>query len=177
MKSNASADLVLLSGAIVLLFLLTPFGIEGDGAGRYDALSRLLSLGYFSGNPYSLIGPIFSTPLWIVGHLHGTEEWWVARFNLIVFVVGLCVMYWALVGEFDRRTSIRFLLVLTVASMFPHHDSRYYGEVFTACTRSHGSCGRRGEAARVGMGTGGDWLCEYAAGAGRSRARLVVVDV
>ncbi len=138
MKRNASADLALLSGAIVLLFLLTPFGIEGDGAGRYDALSRLLSMGYFSGNPYSLIGPIFSTPLWIVGHLHGSEEWWVARFNLIVFVVGLCVMYWALVGEFDRRTSVRFLLVLTVASMFPHHDSRYYGEVFTAVLAATG---------------------------------------
>src|SRR5260370_139825 len=125
-------DAPLLLALLLLLLLLTPFGVEGDGATRFRALSALLSRRGISGTAYSMIGPLMSAPLWWIGRLHGTSEWWCARFNFAVFVVGLGAFSFTLTPVIGRRTMPKFLLILTVASMFPHHDSRYYGEVFTA---------------------------------------------
>lgn len=126
------ADSILLLVSLGALYLFTDFGIEGDGAVRFQALSQLLSSGTLSRSGYSLIGPLASAPLWWLGIVHGTSEWWCARFNFLLFVLGLTGLYFTLTPEIDRRTVLRFLLILTVASMFPHHNSRYYGEVFTA---------------------------------------------
>ena len=117
---------------LLSIYILSPFGIDGDGAARYDALSRFLSEGNLSRSPYSLIGPLASAPLWLLGSALGSPEWWAARFNFLLFVLCLAGFYRALTPEIDRRTTVRFLLLLTVASMFPHHLGRYYGEVFTA---------------------------------------------
>ena len=118
--------------ALGLLFLVTPFAIEGDGALRFAALSEFLAHGYVSPMAYSMIGPLASAPLWWLGRSIGTSEWWCARFNFAVFAIGLVCFYRALTPAVDRRTILQFLLLLAIGSMFPHHDSRYYGEVFTA---------------------------------------------
>jgi hypothetical protein len=135
---STTGDLILLAASLILLLLLTPFGIESDGATRFDGLSRLLSFGYLSHNPYSLVGPIASAPLWWIGRPHGASEWWCARFNFLVFAFGLLGLYRALAPHIDRRIVVRFLLLLTLASMFPHHDARYFGEVFTAVLAATG---------------------------------------
>lgn len=130
--AGEAVDAILILASLTLLFFLTPFGIEGDGAVRFEVVSRFLSSGGLSRSPYSLIGPLASAPLWWLGNLHGAAQWWCARFNFFLFVLGLFAWYWALTPELDRRSVLRFLLVLTVASMFPHHNGRYYGEAFTA---------------------------------------------
>lgn len=125
-------DVILLCVGCVAVYSVSPFAIEGDGIARFEALSRLLADGSFSRTPYSLIGPLASAPLWLLGTATSAPEWWTARFNFVFFVLCLGGLYRALTPEIDRRTTVRFLLLLTLASMFPHHLGRYYSEVFTA---------------------------------------------
>ena len=131
-KILETADLALVGIGLVLIYALSPFAIHGDGAVRFDALSQLLARGDVSTTPYSLVGPLISAPLWLVGHLHGTSDWWSARFNFILFIGALGAFYRVFVPDLGRRATLRFLLLLTTASMFPHHLGSYYGEAFTA---------------------------------------------
>ncbi len=131
-KLYTRIDLVLLCLGCVAVYSVSPLRIEGDGIARFDALSRLLSDGNLSRTPYSLIGPLASAPLWLLGTATSEPEWWTARFNFVLFVLCLAGLYRALTPEIDRQTTVRFLLLLTLASMFPHHLGRYYSEVFTA---------------------------------------------
>ena len=127
-----SVDLALLTGGLILVYLASPFAIEGDGGVRFRALSRLLSEGALDATPYSLVGPLFSAPLWWVGSALGDTEWWVGRYNFVLFGGSPVAFYRILTPAIDRDIVVRFLLIVTVASMFPHHLGRYYGEVFTA---------------------------------------------
>src|SRR6266446_9569328 len=78
-----------LSGGIIALLLFLPSKILGDGVPRFQAITDLLERGQLSKMPYSIVGPAFSSPLWFLGKLYQTSEWWCARYNLIVFVIGL----------------------------------------------------------------------------------------
>ncbi len=129
---SATLEPFLICLACAAIYVVSPFGIDGDGAARFDGLSRLLSDGNLSRTPYSLIGPLASSPLWLLGSVLGSPEWWTARFNFVLFIFCLAGFYRVLTPTIDPRTTVRFLLLLTLASMFPHHLGRYYGEVFTA---------------------------------------------
>lgn len=118
-------------GLIAILFLL-PHNIFGDGAIRFQAVSELLEQGKLSDMQYSMVGPAFSIPFWLLGKLYLTSAWWCARYNLFVFAAGLLVFYFLLRNHIDRGLIRKFFLVLIVASMFANHLIAYYGEVFTA---------------------------------------------
>ncbi|HKS70008.1 MAG TPA: hypothetical protein VJQ45_06290 [Ktedonobacterales bacterium] len=132
----------LLSGAaietalivIVLLgdFLLMPHAVYGDGSRRYAELDELLRNGQISGDKYSLIGPLFSAPLWFLGKLYRGASWWEAHYNLFLFALGLLAIYWILKDRVDRGLVRKFLLLLAAVSMFPYSLTSYYGEPFTA---------------------------------------------
>jgi hypothetical protein len=117
-------------GLLAQLFLL-PHILDADGKTRYEELDALLR-GAITDSKYSLIGPVFATPLWLVGALFGDTAWWVARFNTLFLAVGLLALYLLLRNRMDRRPLRAFLLLLLVASMFPAHIEGFYGEVFTA---------------------------------------------
>jgi hypothetical protein len=119
------------AGALVLVFVL-PHDIEGDGRIRYLALAELIEWHDLSSMPYSMIGPLISSPLYLFGRTFDAAEWWCARFNVIVFVAGLYAMNELLRGQVQRDVRARFLLLLMAASMFPAHVEGYFAEVFTA---------------------------------------------
>jgi len=121
-----------LSGGMIALLLFLPSKILGDGVARFQAITDLLERGQLSKMPYSIVGPAFSSPLWFLGKLYQTSEWWCARYNLIVFVIGLLIIYLLLKDRVDRGLIRKFFLILIVASMFPDNLANYYGEVFTA---------------------------------------------
>ena len=109
-----------------------PAKISGDGAGRFQAISDLLEHGKLSSVKYSMVGSLFSIPLWLLGKVYQTSEWWCVRYNLIVFATGLLLFYLLLKDRVERGLIRKFILILIVASMFPNHLNTYYGEVFTA---------------------------------------------
>jgi hypothetical protein len=132
MRRTSAVDLGLLLIGLLIIYVASPLVIEGDGSARSRALSRLLADGSLDRTPYSLVGPLGSAPLWWIGTALASPEWWLARYNLLLFVAGLAAFYLILTPAIEHGTVVRFLLILTVGSMFPHHLGRYYGEVFTA---------------------------------------------
>ena len=112
--------------------VLLPHTIAGDGARRYAALSQLLSGEGLSPVKYSLIGPIFAAPLWLIGRLLSQPAVWVEGYSTLVFALGLLAFYLLLRKRMDGDLLRAFLLLLTLASMFPYHLTQFYGEVFTA---------------------------------------------
>jgi hypothetical protein len=117
---------------LVINFSMAPHNLGGDGEVRFHALSLLLQRGILDTSKYSLTGPLFSAPLWLLGTVWRSSIWWVSRFNFFVFAIGLLAMYLLLRHRIDRKLLHAFLLLLVAASLFPNQLDYYYGEVFTA---------------------------------------------
>jgi hypothetical protein len=131
-RLGACVETSLIILGLLAQFFLLPHILDADGKTRYQALDALLRNNVLLDNKYSLIGPLFAAPLWLLGALFGDTAWWVARFNTIFLGVGLLTLYLLLKNRMDRRLLRAFLLLLLVASMFPAHIEGFYGEVFTA---------------------------------------------
>ena len=125
-------EFILIFTGLAILLLASPHIIYGDGALRFKAISQLLSDGTISKTGYSMIGPIFSSPLWFLGKAAKSSVWWCSMYNFFVFTAGLIVIY--RIGRKHVNNSLlrKFLLLLVFASMFPLHQTTYYGEIFTA---------------------------------------------
>jgi hypothetical protein len=131
-------ELALILCGLLALAVLLPRQMVADGARRYAALTELLGQGRISPLNYSLIGPLFSTPLWLLGRAAGNPVGWVLQFNLICLALCLLTLYLLLRHHVDRSVLGAFLLLLVAASMFPDHVRYYYGEVFTSACISAG---------------------------------------
>ena len=129
---QAIFETVLIVAGLLALLLLLPHQLNADGLYRFQGLSELLETGKLSNIRYSLVGPLFSTPLYLLGKIYLTPAWWVERYNLLLFAISLLVMYWLLKDRMDRRLIRKFFLILLAASMFATHLSYYFGEVFTS---------------------------------------------
>jgi hypothetical protein len=118
------------AGGFVLLFVMH-HEIGSDGLVRYFALAQLIEWHELANNLYSLVGPLCSAPLYFLGRVVASSQWWCARFNTIVFLSALAVA-WELVRKGISAALFRKLaLVLIAASMFPYHLAGFFGEVFT----------------------------------------------
>ncbi|MER5322268.1 hypothetical protein [Streptosporangium roseum] len=114
------------------MFFLLPRMYWGDGSVRYFQLTALLTQGTVQEGKYSMVGPLFSAPLWLIEKIVGSPEWWTLRYNLLLLVGGVAFVWFALRDRLPRPLLRRFILLLVFASMFTHHQLNYYGEVFTA---------------------------------------------
>ncbi|MEV0228386.1 hypothetical protein [Nonomuraea sp. NPDC050786] len=132
-RAIARLEIGMIVGGLAGITFLLPHGLLwGDGGFRFMYLWRLLAERHLSEEKYSLIGPLFSTPLWQLGLVYRSPEWWCEKYNALVFATGLFIFYWMLRDHVPRRLLRRFLLLLTFASMFSNHLLFYWGEVFTA---------------------------------------------
>lgn len=125
-------ELTLIDIGLVLFFFFLPHDLESDGLARFTALNDLLRHGRVWDMGYSFVGPLCSAPLYLIGTIVLTPEWWCARFNMMVFAGGLFAVYRLLRDDVDRGLLRTLCLVLIAASMFPFHVREYFGEVFTA---------------------------------------------
>ncbi len=140
---KASLSLAALHVLILLIGLgflyVNPRQITGDGQIRFESLTELIEhKDLHRGdkkrpNEYSMVGPIFSAPLYLLGHKFESPEWWCVRFNFVVLLFSLADLTRILFRTVNGVTLCRFLLLLALATMFPRHQADYYGEVFTAC--------------------------------------------
>ena len=132
-------DVLLLLVALIELLALFPHNLRGDGAPRFAALSQLLEGHGIPTTKYSLLGPLFSAPLWLLGKATSTPQTLVELYNWLAFAVGLLALYLLLRNVMDRRVVRTFLLLLVAASMFPAHTLSFYAEMFTAVAVAIGS--------------------------------------
>jgi hypothetical protein len=131
---QAAFDTGLIIVGLLFASLLLPFQLSGDGFKRYQYLLRLLSThSLFQPHSwYSLVGPLFSLPLLLVGQKLGHPSQWVCLYNLLLFSLCLLISFFLLRDYVDCALLRKFFLVLIYGSMFVVHLTFYYGEVFTA---------------------------------------------
>ena len=128
---------LLVLGSILVLFLFH-HGIGGDGTFRYLSIEKLFEEGTIVSTKYSMVGPLFSAPLYALGYLIKSGFWWVKQFNAVIFVLALWFFYRHFRASWGESFTRKFLLLLICASMFGKHLEEFYGEVFTALTAGIG---------------------------------------
>ena len=131
---QAAVETGLIIVGLLLVALLLPRQMGWDGALRYDDLVSLFSTHriYQPHSRYSLIGPLFSSPLLWIGEQLRDPVKWAGLYNLTLFSLCLLLSYWLLRNHVDRALLRKFFLVLIYSSMFVAHLALYFGEVFTA---------------------------------------------
>jgi hypothetical protein len=150
--------------------------VGADAEQRFGAITQLLTSHTLSSTRYSMVGPLFSAPIWYLGKLLLDDPRWACGYyNWVVFGVFLFALWRLLRGVLDPAVTRRFLLLLIAGSMFAHHVQAYYAEVFTAACIGAGSlavCVRRrawlgwiaiilGAANTPGVGLGAAALCLF----------------
>jgi hypothetical protein len=123
-------DWVLIAaGSLLLLAIERESG--GDGLTRYVATRSLVD-GHVPHEKYSLVTPLLTVPLDVVGRLFGSEAGFAYRTNGVVFGLGLLAIWLLLRGKVPGTLIRAFLLILVFGSMFPAAVRSLYGETVTA---------------------------------------------
>lgn len=133
LSRSAILEWTLLGAGFVVLFLCLPHGLFADDGIRFIELEGFLHHGTLATtSPYSLVMPLFSTPVVALGNWLGHPEWWAARFNVIVVAVGAVVAARLLRGRVDPVLVRRTLLLLLFVSLLTNRLRDYNAEVLTA---------------------------------------------
>jgi len=126
-----AAGVLLLLAGLAAFALKLPYQFSGDGLVRYGFMDDLVHKGQITYMRYSMVGPLFSLPLWWLGEITRFAPL-VYRYNLILLVIFALALYLWLRKDFDRTFLLIFILLLFFGSLFPDHLLNYYGEVFSA---------------------------------------------
>ena len=135
MASSRRVTLVeggLLVVGFLVLFVLLPHELMGDDFTRFNDVERLIHHGELSDSRFSLVMPLFSAPVLLIGEVVRTPEWWAARFNVIVAAVASLLILWLARNRGDLRHLRRLLLILLFASFLTNRLRDYNAEVLTA---------------------------------------------
>lgn len=116
---------------LLLLIIAQDQLLGADGLARYEALRQLLERGEMPETIYSMIGPLFATPVWMIGNIAGDVQIWLQHYNVIIFALGIGLTWWMLRDLMDRDLLRRFLLLLVAGSMIAPNANNFYGETFT----------------------------------------------
>lgn len=122
---------LIFTGAAVLLFVL-PHRITSDGEARYYAFRQLIEWHERPTMLYSMVMPLASAPLYLLGRTVASPSWWSERFNTFMLLAGISVTWQLVRREIPPALFRTFALLLMAASTVPYHVQDYFGEVFTA---------------------------------------------
>jgi hypothetical protein len=124
----------LLTLGLLVLFFVVPHDVQGDGRLRFDALQSWLDGGGMPDTKYPLVGSLPAIPLMLLGHLGPSAEWWVSRYNVIVYAAGLSALYLFLREQLQHDVLVAFLLLLGTTAMLPNSVTGFGAETFSAIT-------------------------------------------
>jgi hypothetical protein len=147
----------LLGLGLLVFFFILPHTIEGDGRLRFDALQTWLAGSGIPDTKFPLIGSVPSILLMLLGSFGDSTEWWVSRYNVIVYATGLGLLFLFLRGRLPNDVLAAFLLLLGTTAMLPNSLTGFGAETFSAMTVGAGlaawSAGRwRTGAVLLGLG-------------------------
>ncbi|GAA1379206.1 hypothetical protein [Catellatospora chokoriensis] len=128
---TAVAETVLILAGLARLVWGQQVAVVADGVDRLNSLSLLLGEGRLNNSEYSIMGPLFSTPLWLLGRAVATPEAGIEYFNLVVFATGLAALGLLLRGLVPGALIRRFMLITVAASMLAPDVGHYGSETFT----------------------------------------------
>lgn len=137
----------------LLSSIFLPFRISGDGAVRYQFMKIFVHKTHIVPMKYSMVGPFFSLPIWLIASLLKLEDTsLLLRYNFILFVLLIVILYLCFRNHFDKRFILTFFLFLAFGSMFPAHLLDNYGEVFSAVCLTLGTVGLASKKLWIGWG-------------------------
>lgn len=125
---------LLLAAAFVLTL---PFHQMGDDVVRFDDLERVLK-NERTAQKFSMVGPLFATPLYYLGREFGSARdavWW---FNRLLLLAGCAGFWWLLRPLLGTGERVRFVVALLATSMIPYHLMYFGGEVFSSLALAFG---------------------------------------
>jgi hypothetical protein len=129
---GAVLERVLLVAGFGVLFFFLPHALVGDDNQRFSDIEVLLHHGRLSDSNYSLVMPLLSVPVLLLGNVVESPAWWAAHFNVIVVAAGVAVSCWLLRGRADPHLLRLIVLVLLFASFLTDRLRDYNAEVLTA---------------------------------------------
>lgn len=140
-RALAWFDGALIALGLFLLWLPERTFVSADAVLRFQALERFVKTGVPAPVKYQFVGPLFATPLWYLGQLVRSPQFWMVRYNLILFALMLLALWWLLRDRVDRVLLRLFMVCLVGASMFPFHTQDFLGETFTTVLVAAGVVG------------------------------------
>jgi hypothetical protein len=134
---------ILLSAGFLASFFLFPFTIASDGAVRFRFMETLVHQFRITPMKYSIIGPLFSLPLWLISSFLNLKDqsYIIERYNFLLFVMFIVILFQWLKHQFDKKFLLIFFFILAFGSMFPGNLINYFGEVFSAVCLTLGTVG------------------------------------
>lgn len=123
-----------LGGLILGLLLMAGalrYYIVSDGMLRYRMLEALIERNRLLSIPYSMMHPLAAAPLYLLGKYLFSSDLFCKRFNLLVFAGMLFVLYRRLRPHMEASLLRHWFLILAFCSMFPHHLTHFFTEVFS----------------------------------------------
>lgn len=119
--------------ALAFLFIwVTPRGISGHDAGeRLQAIEGWVKTGALAPIKYSIIGPLFSSPLLLLGQMIGDPHFFIISFNaiLVTLLLGFHLRYFQ--KKSDPQQGYLFVLFMGFFSTIPLAAQNYDAEVFS----------------------------------------------
>jgi hypothetical protein len=117
---------------LVAFFAVLPHRLGYDGTTRFADIEALLHHGTLSDSKFSLVMPLASAPLLLLGDVIGSPRWWALHFNVIVVAIAILVAARLLRGHSREGLFPKSVLVLLFASYLGNRLWDYNAEVFTA---------------------------------------------
>ncbi|TMB93337.1 MAG: hypothetical protein E6J40_15370, partial [Chloroflexi bacterium] len=74
----------------------------------------------------------------LLGHVIASPEWWVSRYNVIVYAAGVGLLYRLVRDGLDRDVLATFLLLLGTTAMIPASLTGFGAETFTVMATGTG---------------------------------------
>jgi hypothetical protein len=130
-RIEAGIEITMILIGLAIFGFVLPHYLVADAWIRFTNL-RALSHGHLVAGPYSLVGPVFASPLVALGKATGHEFGVVEMYNTAVFAIGIGAFALLLRGWLAPALLRRFLLLLVAGSMFAAHVVHWNSEVFTA---------------------------------------------
>ncbi|MBI3551240.1 MAG: hypothetical protein HY077_01875 [Elusimicrobia bacterium] len=115
-----AALLGLISAGIFLFVFVMTHRLLGDDISRFEALTSFMEGRGFRSATYSMIGPLMGAPLYLLGRVWETPEWWWTRFGCLFFACVFGSLAWRVRLPGSAALMRRFVALLLSASMIPH---------------------------------------------------------
>jgi hypothetical protein len=131
-RARAVLETLLIAGGFAVLFFLLPHSLRGDDNVRFHDIETLLQHGKLTNSRFSLVMPLISVPVLMLGDLVKSQSWWAVHFNVIVVAVGVLVAYFQLRKRLDARLFRLIVLVLLFASFLTNRLRDYNAETLTS---------------------------------------------
>jgi hypothetical protein len=122
----------LIALGVLLFFLVLPHGVTGDGRLRFAALQGWLDGQGTPDTKYPLIGSLPAVPLMLLGRVVASPDWWVGRYNVLVYAAGIGLLYLLLRRRLAGDVLAAFLLLLGTTAMLPNALRDFGAETFSA---------------------------------------------